>query len=387
MRVAIIHDWLLGMRGGERCLEVLGALFPEADLYTLFYDRCSVSPAISAHNIVASAFDKLPFRRHYYRHLLPFYPLAVRSLEQSLAKAHGEHAYDLVISVSHCAAKNVAVPAGAFHLCYCLTPMRYIWDQYERYFADRPLEPLVRPVARALRHWDSVHAQSVDHFVAISEFVRARIRTVYRRNADVIFPPVATEWITPSAAEEKGEGFLCVSALVPYKNIAAIVEAFNRLGKKLTIVGRGPEGNRLKRLAKRNITFVDYVSDQGLAALYRGSEAMVFAAEEDFGMAPVEMQAAGRPVICLGRGGALETVTADPKNPTGIFFSSLDPEVIVRAVQDFLDRQSEFSVDNCLMQARRFSLEHFVTQFSDLISSLGFAVQKADMSARRLRGS
>ncbi len=219
MRVALIHDWLTGMRGGERCLEVFSDLFPEAELYTLFYNPKQITPEINSLNPSVSSLGKLPGVSNYYRTLLPLYPSAARDLGRKLARSHAERPFDLVLSISHCAAKNIPIPNGVFHLSYCLTPVRYLWDKYDAYFAGKKFEPLIRPIAKQLRNWDSEGALSVNQFIAISEFVRARIQRVYARPSAVIYPPVRTDWIKPRLEGEQGEAFLCVSALVPYKNV------------------------------------------------------------------------------------------------------------------------------------------------------------------------
>lgn len=371
MRTAIVHDWLLGMRGGERCLEVLCLMFPEADLFTAFYDPKAVTPLISSRRVYAGKFNSLPAIKNYYRYLLPLYPLVADDLSRLLLKQHEESPYDLVISVSHCLAKNVAVPADVFHLCYCLTPMRYIWDQYNAYWSKSRLEPVMRLLAPRLRNWDSGCADRVDHFACISRFVADRIQKVYDRQATVLYPPVRTDWLVSREPDDVGEGFLCVNALVPYKNVNVIVEAFNELGYPLTIVGRGPEEKKLKALAKSNICFRSQLADEELAELYRKSQALVFAAEEDFGMVPIEMLAAGRPVICYGRGGALETVVSDEESPAAILFDELSPTAVARAVEEFTIRHREFTVDNCLEQSRKFSLIRFQREFGELLSKLG----------------
>lgn len=377
MKVALIHDWLLGMRGGERCLEVICRFFPQAELYTAFYLPDQISTQINRHQVYESTLNRLPLVEKYYRYLLPLYPYAARSLERTMRKHSSHKNYDLVLSISHCLAKNIAVSEGAVHLCYCLTPMRYIWDQYDAYFANSRFEPVIRRIAPGLREWDLECAGRVTHFVGISEFIKERIRKVYGRSAEVIYPPVSTEWISARAPADCGEGFLSVNALVPYKNVDLIVRAFNRLGYPLTVVGTGPERAKLERLAASNIRFLGRVSAAELALLYRSSKALVFAAEEDFGMTPVEMQAAGRPVICYGKGGVLETVSIDAKRRTGTYFPELSVEALCAAVEDFINRQQDFAVDNCLEQSRKFSLERFVAQFSGLLISLGLDVDMA----------
>lgn len=307
-RVAIIHDWLTGMRGGERCLEVFLSLFPDAEVFTLVYQPSAVTPLIRERNVTASFLNLIPGIAKFYRYLLPFYPQAARNIGKKLAQSHQRKPFDMVISISHCAAKNVPVPQGISHLCYCLTPVRYIWDQYDSYFAGKLEEPIVRRLLPRFRRWDIDGAKGVTSFAAISSFVRERIKNYYERDAVVIFPPVRSDWIEPRTAGQEGEGFLCVNALVPYKNVDRIIEAFNHSGDKLTIVGDGPERVKLESMARPNIRFLRNLTDQELAELYRSSKALIFAAEEDFGMTPVEMQFAGRPVIAYEKGGALETV-------------------------------------------------------------------------------
>ncbi len=372
MKVALIHDWLLGMRGGERCLEVLCQMFPGADIFTAFYQPGRVSKEISRHQIFVSSLNKLPQCSNYYRYLLPLYPFAARTLARSLGKQFVAQRYDMVISVSHCLAKNVAMPRGVFHLCYCLTPMRYIWDMYGSYFAQHPFEPLIARVAGRLREWDRQCAADVDQFVAISDFVRQRISRVYGRDAEVIYPPVRTEWIKPRRDSDAGAGFLCVSALVPYKNVETIIGAFNGLGHKLTVVGDGPLRKKLKMAAGSNILFRSKVSDSELAELYKNCRALVFGAEEDFGMVPVEAQAAGCPVICYGRGGVLETVRAGGDAPTGVFVKEPTVAAFQKGVLEFIDRQGDFTVHNSVQQAGEFSLARFQNDLMGLLGRLGF---------------
>lgn len=375
MRVALVHDWLLGMRGGERCLEVLCELFPEADIYTLFYDAPAISSKIREHRVMRSWLGALPNVRAYYRYLLPIFSLGMRHLSRRLRQAHRSNPYDLVISVSHCVAKNIDVPLGVSHICYCLTPTRYLWDQYDRYFHHHPLEPVIRLIVKPLRAADVAASDAVDHFIGISNFIAARIERVYGREADVIYPPVRADWIAARNDDDQGKGFLCVNALVPYKNVHAIIEAFNVLQLPLTIVGTGPEESRLKGIAASNIRFVGWVSDLELAELYRTSRALVFAAEEDFGMTPVEMQLAGRPVIGLKAGGCLETIVGSGSRPTGVFFETPEKEAIINAVQYFLDQEQHFTVDNCLKNAAQFSVDQFSARFAALLQARGILTE------------
>jgi glycosyltransferase involved in cell wall biosynthesis len=360
MRIAIVHDWLLGMRGGERCLEVVCRDYPQADIFTLFHDPRGVSPVINGQVRGASVLNRLPLSRRVYRYLFPFYPQGIASLNKQLRAG----AYDLVISISHCAAKNI--DSGAVeHLSYCLTPVRYLWDQYDAYFAGRPIEPVVRALLPKMRRWDIEGSRRVSRFAVISEFVRERVRRVYGLDSEVVYPPVRTDWINPRMEGEPGQGFLCANALVPYKNTHLVVEAFNRLGLPLTVVGTGPEERRLKSIAKSNIQFIGNVSDPRLADYYRRSKALIFSAEEDFGMMPVEMLAAGRPVIALGKGGAAETLTPE----TAVFFENPEIGEIEQAVRDFLDNEDRFKVEACKKRAAIFSLERFRLEFAEFIAN------------------
>ena len=377
MRVALVHDWLFHMRGGEKCLAAIAEMFSEPDIYCLFYRPGKIAPEIASKKIISSSLNRLPFVEKYYRYLLPLYPRAIKNLESKLAAAHAENPYDLVISISHCAAKNIKVPAGIFHLCYCLTPMRYIWDQYNNYFGRKFYEPLLRPIISRLRTWDVRAAAGVNQFVAISSFVKERIDTYYGAGAKVIYPPVDTSWIETKrpdkksiAAQSPNAPFICVNALVPYKNVHIVVEAFNELKLPLVIVGEGPEKKFLKKMSGNTIKFIDYLSELELAKLYASARALVFAAEEDFGMIPVEAQAAGTPVICLRKGGVLETVNCDNKNPTGIFFNELSKPAIVWAVKEFIQRENEFKIEDCVSNSQNYSPEKFEGEFLQLRSLL-----------------
>ncbi len=381
MRVALVHDWLLGMRGGERCLEVLCQMFPDADVYTAFYNPENITAPIKRHRVRVSSLGRLPNVSAYYRWLLPLFPFASRSLSRAIRLQHQKAPYDLVISVSHCLAKNIEVPAGVPHLCYCLTPVRYFWDHFESYFGTRPIRPLAQLIISGLRKWDLRGARGVSRFIGISEYIANRIQRIYGEAAGVAYPPVRTDWITPRAAAEEGEGFLCVNALVPYKNVELVLEAFLQLPYDLTIIGDGPERERLRTLARKKkvggkIRFLSKLSDEQLAAEYRQAKALVFAAEEDFGMVPVEMQAAGRPVIAYGRGGALETVAVKGAQPSGLYFSELTADSICAAVQDFILRQGEFTLDNCRAKAQQFNLKRFQQDFLAEVCGLGFSKSK-----------
>ncbi len=330
MRVALVHDWLTGMRGGERCLEVFCELFPEADLFTLLHVPGSVTPVIERRRIVTSFIQRLPEAERRYRHYLLLFPAAVRRFDL--------RGYHLILSSSHAVAKGVRVPAGARHVCYCFTPMRYVWDLYGDYFGRRAgLLPrlLMPPVAAALRRWDRRTAAGVDHFVAISRFIAERIRRAYGREADVIYPPVDVSRFR--IEESPGEFYLVVSALSPYKRVDLAVEAASRLGRRLVVVGTGPEEPRLRRLAGPGVEFLGWRDDGETADLYARCRGLIFPPLEDFGIAPLEAMASGRPVIAYGRGGALETVVAPGASgpPTGLFFERQRVEDVMDAMHRF----------------------------------------------------
>jgi len=329
-RVALVHDWLTGMRGGERCLEVFAELFPSADLYTLVHVPGSVTPVIESRRIVTSFIQRLPQAERRYRHYLPLFPAAVRAFDL--------RGYDLVLSSSHAVAKSVRVPAGTRHVCYCFTPMRYVWDLYDDYFGPRSglgARLLMPPLAAWLRRWDRATATGVHHFVAISHFVADRIRRTYGRDADVIYPPVDVSRFRVD--ESASDFYLAVSALTPYKRVDLAVEACNRLGRRLVVVGSGPEERRLRALAGPTVEMLGWRGDAETARLYERCRALLFPPLEDFGITPLEAMAAGRPVIAYGRGGVCETVVPPGESapPTGLFFERQTVDDLVDAIRRF----------------------------------------------------
>ncbi len=325
-----MHDWLTGMRGGERCLEVFCELFPEADLFTLLHVPGSVSETIERRRITTSFIQRLPGAAESYRSYLPLFPAAVGRFDL--------RGYDLVLSASHAVAKGVRVPPGALHVCYCFTPMRYVWDLYGEYFGPRA-GPLTRavmpPLAAWLRRWDRRTAGGVHHFIAISRFVADRILRAYGRPADVIHPPVDVARFR--VEEGPGEFYLVVSALTPYKRVDLAVAAASKLGRRLVVVGTGPEAARLRAQAGPTVELLGWRDDAVIAELYARCRALLFPTLEDFGITPLEAMASGRPVIALGQGGALETVVgAGGGEPaTGIFFERQSVDDLMDAIRRF----------------------------------------------------
>ena len=376
MKVALVHDWLTGLRGGERCLQAFLDIYPTADVFTLVHVPGTTDAKIDEHVVATSFLNRIPGIGRWYRYLFPLYPAAARSL-------HIE-GYDLVISLSHAAAKNVTVSRGTPHVSYCFTPIRYIWDQCYEYFGA--LTPLLWPVIASMRGWDRRGARGVTEFVAISNFIRARIRCFYHRDSSVVYPPVRTDWITPISGWSQGEAFLFAGALVPYKKPALVVEALNRIGAPLWIVGTGQEEEKLRKMAGPNVTFFGHVSDEELADIYRRSRALVFPGTEDFGLMPVEVMAAGRPVIGVYDGGLKDSVRGlkywrkdepPPSSPTGVFYPPGEAhqlDSLVSAIYYFIDNEAIFTPESCIIQASRFSPQVFEAAWGKCMDRFGFGV-------------
>jgi len=356
LKVALVHDWLTGMRGGEKVLLELARLFPEAPIFTLLHVKGSVAPEIEAHPIRTSFVQRLPAAARAYRSYLPLFPAAIQSLDLS--------GFELVLTSSHCAAKGVRVPPGATHLCYSHTPMRYVWDRYDDYFggAAWPARPLIAGIAEGLRAWDVATAASVTAFAANSAFVGRRIARYYGREATVIPPPVDTEFFTPGDAPP-GDFDLVVSALAPYKRIGLVLDAYCGTGRRLKIVGSGPEREKLERAAPPEAEFLGSVDDPTLRDLYRSCRVTVMASVEDFGIVPVEAMACGRPAIVYGEGGGPETVI---DGVTGVIFREPTPASL-RAAVDSLQALS-FNRDTLRARAQEFRLSAFVDRIRAFVS-------------------
>jgi glycosyltransferase involved in cell wall biosynthesis len=360
-RVALVHDWLTGMRGGERCLEVFCELFPDAPLFTLLHVPGSVSPVIEDRRIVTSFVQRLPSAATRYRQYLPLFPAAVRALSLD--------GYDLVLSLSHCVAKAVRVPPDALHLCYCFTPMRYVWDLEDDYArgAGWLTRAALPPMAAALRRWDR-RTRGVDEFVAISHHIADRIRRAYGRPSEVIHPPVDVARFR--LAEAIDDYYLVVSALVPYKRVDLAVAAAGRLGRRLVVVGSGPEEARLRALAGPGVTFLGWRPDAEVAELYARCQAVLFPSVEDYGIVPLEAAAAGRPTIALARGGALETMVgldrgAEP--PTAVFFAEPTVDALAGAMTVFEAAADRFDPHALRARAERFDRPRFARHLREYV--------------------
>ncbi len=358
LRVAFVHDWLTGMRGGERVLESLCGLFPAADLFTLVHVRGSVSGTIENRRIRTSFVQRLPLAGRFYREYLPLFPAAIECFDLD--------SYDLVISTSHCAAKAVVSTGRAVHICYCFSPMRYAWDQFDAYFGVDRVGPLrsalYRQLMARIARWDRATAPRVHRFLADSQYVAGRIARYYNRQSLVLYPPVDTAFFTPDGMQPDRH-FLVVSALVPYKRLDLAIAAAGRLSVPLKIVGRGPDEARLRAMAGPSVEFLGTLDDERLRAAYRRATAIVLPGEEDFGIVPVEALACGRPVIAFGRGGACETVTHDV---TGQLVDDATPEAFAEAMKAVAGR----SWDPAEMRrhAERFGAAEFDTSMRAIVA-------------------
>lgn len=361
-RIVLIHDWLTGMRGGEKCLEPAARRWPDAPLHTLFHVPGSVSAEIENRPIRASLMNRLPGVKRYYRYLLPMIPAAAG---WRIREA------DLVLSFSHCAAKSAHAPNGVPHVSYCFTPMRYAWHMREAYFRRGIKARMLDLVLSRIRDWDRRTADRVTHFIAISETVRQRIRECYGRDSVVIHPPVDTDFYTPAAVPRE-EFYLIVSAFAPYKRFDLAVEACTRLNRRLIVIGTGQDEARLKALAGPTVQFLGWQSDESIRDHYRRANALLFPAEEDFGIVPVEAQACGCPVIAFGRGGAIETVRplANSDQPTGVFFEDQTVDAVIAAMEQFEANQDRFDPRAARRNALPFRNKRYETELFGYIDPL-----------------
>ena len=358
-RTVLVHDWLTGMRGGEKVLEEIACEFPAAPIYTLLHIAGSVSPELEGHAIHTSFLQRLPLAKTHYRHYLPLFPRAIESLQLPDC--------DLVMSTSHAVAKGVKKPNGAIHVCYCHTPMRYVWDQETAYFPNQrgPVAALRRAVLARLRRWDFATADRVDHYIANSSFVAQRIERYYKRQATVIHPPVDTDFFTPDPTVTREDFCLYVSALAPYKRIEVAVDACRRLGLELRVVGSGPERARLERVAAADrvpVRFLGRISAETLLDLYRRAACFVQPGVEDFGISAVEALACGCPVVALDQGGVRDIV--DSGRHGLLYAGDGDSEALADAIDK--NRNMRFNLLDLRVRAEDFSALRFrqlLTQF------------------------
>jgi glycosyltransferase involved in cell wall biosynthesis len=355
-RIALCHDWLSGMRGGERVLEILCEAYPEAPLYTLLAKPSAVSEPIRNRAIHTSWLQRIPNIASHYRMFLPLFPAAVHSLKPAPA--------DVLISTSHCVAKSIRKPAHCHHICYCFTPMRYAWTFQEEYLGNAFRRALAGPVLSALRKWDAATANRVDTFIAISHHVRERIENYYQREASVIYPPVDTDRCTPGPDYGIQNYDLIVSALVPYKRLDLAIHTYNQSGYQLRIVGTGGALEKLKAMARPNIKFEGWQPDEVVLERYRNCRLLVFPGEEDFGIVPLEAQACGKPVVAFKRGGACETVLA---NKTGIFFEHQTTKDLANAIN--IARKRIWDPDAIRKHALTFSNAAFISNMQQAIQT------------------
>lgn len=369
MRTALVHDWVVSKGGAEKCLEIFHELYPDAHLFTLLYSCATIREIGFAENQVTASFlQKKHGISKKYRRYLPLFPYAIEQLDLSEA--------DIILSSSHCVAKGVLTRGDQLHICYCHTPVRYAWDLTYRYMQENHLQKgvkstLARLVLHYLRLWDTATADRVDYFIANSHYTARRIWRTYRREAAVIYPPVNVEKFKLQA--EREDYFLFVSRLVPYKKADLVIRTFIELGLPLKVVGDGPQMKECRQLSAANITMLGRQEEENVVNLMANARALVFAADEDFGIVPVEAQACGTPVIAFGRGGATETVIpADGTNwekATGIFFYEQSEADIKKAVEQFIKWENCFDRQVIRKNAERFSAERFKREIVDFINT------------------
>jgi glycosyltransferase involved in cell wall biosynthesis len=383
VRVAIVHHWFVTRGGGERVAECIASLFPEAEVFTLMADSPGIPGQLLGRPIHTSFLQKIPLAKKYHRHMMPLYPAAAEGLDL--------RGFDLVISSDSGPVKGVRVDKGAVHICYCHSPMRYLYDGYETYL--KQMGPVTRmafsAAAGRVRRWDIKAAARVTHFIANSRYVAERIRRFYGRESTVIHPPIDLH--RARIFDAPGEHYLCAGRLVGYKRTELMIEACSRLGRRLRIAGTGPDEARLKNLARgAGVVFLGEMTTDDLWQEYGQCRALLFAADEDFGMVPLEAQACGRPVIAYGVGGSLETVRGSGDAPTGVYFQEQTVESVMRAILEFEAADVTGKFDSALIQrwAAEFSTPVFLRRMRDFVlervpESATAMVREVRMDARR----
>lgn len=368
MRVAILHDWLVTWRGGELCLEEIASLFEEVEIFTMFQDVKLTDEKLKKYKIHSSILGRSKFLVNRHRIFIPLVPLFIWLMSFQLKQRHKKQAFDLVLSISHCGVKNVSVPRGLKHICYCLTPVRYVWDQFDNYVST----PWLRRVLSLPRYlyglWDVQGTRGVTIFASISEFVVRRVNRLYGRNSMLIYPPVRIETGSCKVESEKRDFFLIVNALVPYKNTDLAITACKELGLPLKVVGMGPEMEYLREVAGGAAEFLGNVSDQKLKELYAGARALIFCAEEDFGIVPLEANSFGTPVIFYGRGGLVET-QIEGEHWTGVSFGALEVQSLKESIIRFMGIEGKKDIEFCKNNASRFSVPIFRENILKLVES------------------
>jgi glycosyltransferase involved in cell wall biosynthesis len=355
LKVAVVHDWLNGFRGGEQVLDAILETFPQAELFTLFYTPGTLNERIEKRPIHSSFLNHLPKNHKYYRFLLPLFPMAIERLNVQ--------DFDLVLSSSHCVAKGIIPNPRSLHICYSFTPMRYAWDRYLDYFGGSFLEPLFYPFLHYLRMWDISSSNRVDYFLTLSQWVKNRIHKYYRRDSHVIYPFANLEHFRPSLGE-KGDYYLIVSAFAPYKRVDLAIQACQKLERRLVIIGAGQDESKLKSLAGPTTEFLGRAPLAVLSEMYAGAKALLFPGQEDFGITPLEAMASGTPVIAFKQGGVTETVV---EGETGLFFSEQTVESLCESILKF-EAMPVIPKEKCVSQAALFSREAFLSNFQSFVS-------------------